>query len=357
MRLGKEEIENISIGAAVLGTGGGGDPFIGKLLALDAIENYGEVECLSVNSIDDDDFVVPVAMMGAPTVAIEKIPNGSEGLWALRHLESYVGRKTSAIVPVEQGGINSTIPIAVAAAAHLPVVDCDGMGRAFPEVQMVTFHLEGITAAPMVLADERGNTTLINACSNTWMERIARAVTVQMGGSTLTASYSMEGWQLKRACVPNSVSLSLRLGSTIRNARRKGRNPTSEILSVINGEIIFTGKVVDIVRRTSGGFAKGKVKIHGLGKHDGQSLHIEFQNENLVATIENNIAVSVPDLIIILDYETGVPVTTEAMKYGQRVTVVGAPCDDRWRTSKGLETVGPKCFGYNIEYTPLRSRT
>ena len=39
MRLiGKEEIENISIGAALLGTGGGGDPYIGKLMAIQAVE-------------------------------------------------------------------------------------------------------------------------------------------------------------------------------------------------------------------------------------------------------------------------------------------------------------------------------
>lgn len=79
MRLiGKEEIENISIGAALLGTGGGGDPYIGKLMAIQAVEKYGPIKLLSLDDIDDDDLIVPSAMMGAPTVMVEKIPSGKE---------------------------------------------------------------------------------------------------------------------------------------------------------------------------------------------------------------------------------------------------------------------------------------
>ena len=32
-QIGKDNLEDIAIGAAVLGTGGGGDPYIGKLMA------------------------------------------------------------------------------------------------------------------------------------------------------------------------------------------------------------------------------------------------------------------------------------------------------------------------------------
>ncbi len=33
----EENIEDIALGAAVLGTGGGGDPYVGKLMAREAI--------------------------------------------------------------------------------------------------------------------------------------------------------------------------------------------------------------------------------------------------------------------------------------------------------------------------------
>ena len=37
---------------------------------------------------------------------------------------------------------------------------------------------------------------------------------------------------------------------------------------------------------------------------------------------------------------SGEPVTTEGLRYGFRVSVVGAPCDPRWRTEEGLALVG-----------------
>lgn len=36
----------------------------------------------------------------------------------------------------EIGGLNAVEPLCVAALMDLPVIDCDGMGRAFPELQV-----------------------------------------------------------------------------------------------------------------------------------------------------------------------------------------------------------------------------
>ncbi|PSN86030.1 hypothetical protein B9Q00_10610 [Candidatus Marsarchaeota G1 archaeon OSP_C] len=111
--------------------------------------------------------------------------------------------------------------------------------------------------------------------------------------------------------------------------------------------------MVDVIRRTQAGFTRGEVKLEGLEEHSGRTLVIDFQNENLIAKLNGKIIATVPDLITILDTETGTPITTEGLKYGQRVTVIGIPCNEKWRTKKGLETVGPRYFGYNVEYVPL----
>ena len=67
---------------------------------------------------------------------------------------------------IEAGGLNSTIPIAVAASAGLPIIDGDGMGRAFPELQMVSMTMHQIAACPMVMADEKGNSLVLNTVDN-----------------------------------------------------------------------------------------------------------------------------------------------------------------------------------------------
>ena len=79
-----EDMENIALGGAFLGTGGGGDPYIGKLMARQAIAANGPVKVIDVETLPDDYLVVPVAMMGAPTVMLEKLPQGGEALSALQ---------------------------------------------------------------------------------------------------------------------------------------------------------------------------------------------------------------------------------------------------------------------------------
>lgn len=128
-----DAIDDLATGAAILGTGGGGDPHVGKLMAQSAIAEHGPVALLDPADLPSDALVIPTAGMGAPTVLIEKLPSGSEPIAALRRVAAEFDRDVFATMPIECGGINSTIPFAVAAREGLPVVDADGMGRAFPE--------------------------------------------------------------------------------------------------------------------------------------------------------------------------------------------------------------------------------
>lgn len=347
--IGKEEIEKIAIGAALLGTGGGGDPFIGKLMALQAVDKHGPIKLLDVDELNDDDLVVPSAMMGAPTVMVEKVPSGEESVEAFKSLEEYLGRKITATMPIEAGGVNSLLPLALAANLNLPVVDADGMGRAFPELQMVTFYLDNINASPMVLADEKKNSIILNAVDGLWTEKIARAATMTMGGSLLNAIYPMSGLQVKNSSIHGSLSLEERLGDII----LKSKQPIEDLKKALDGYELFNGKIVDVERKTDGGFVRGMARFEGLNDDQGSECTLEFQNENLVCLVDNQPKCLTPDLITVLDAETGMPITTEGLKYGMRTIVLGMPTDKKWRTKKGIETVGPGYFGYDYEYQPI----
>ncbi|HEX5500233.1 MAG TPA: DUF917 domain-containing protein, partial [Thermomicrobiales bacterium] len=97
---------------------------------------------------------------------------------------------------------------------------------------------------------------------------------------------------------------------------------------------------------------RGDVRIAG----DDGALTLEFQNEFLLARAGADVLVSTPDLITVLDAETGVPITTEGLRYGFRVVVVAMPSDPRWRTPAGLALVGPRYFGYDVEFAPVETR-
>lgn len=74
----EKDLENISVGATLLGTGGGGDPFVGKLMAMQAIQKYGPVKVLQLDELDDEELVMPVGSIGAPSVSNEKIASEEE---------------------------------------------------------------------------------------------------------------------------------------------------------------------------------------------------------------------------------------------------------------------------------------
>ncbi len=353
--LGPREIEDIAVGAAVLGSGGGGDPFIGKLMALQAIAEHGPVALVTPDELPATGLVVPAAMMGAPTVVVEKLPSGQEIGRAFAALGSYLGREVVGIVPIEAGGLNSMLPLALSATLGIPTLDLDGMGRAFPELQMVTFHLGGIAATPMVLADEKGNEALLRTVDNVWTERLARALTVQMGGSAMIALYPMTVAEAAAHGIQGTITLAERLGRVLREARHASTPVVDALVAAGHGRALFRGKIVDVLRRTTGGFVRGEVRIDGLGACRGHTLAVAFQNENLAAILDGTVVASVPDLIVVLDAETGLPVTTEALHYGLRVVVVGFPCAPRWRTAAGLAVCGPRYFGYDIAYRPIET--
>ncbi len=351
-----ENVEDIALGAAVLGTGGGGDPYIGKLMGIQAIREFGPVTLLDLNEIDDDALIVPTAMMGAPTVIVEKLPKGDEIIKAFHALESYLGQDITATMSAEAGGLNSVTPLTVAARLRIPMVDCDGMGRAFPELQMVTATLYGISSTPFAMGDEKGNSAILNTINNRWTETFSRSITIDMGCTALIACYATTGKELKEWAVPNTMTLVEEIGRTIREARSSNRNVVEAVKEVVGGFQVFKGKIVDVQRRTEKGFARGEAIIEGVDEYDTQTLKLQFQNENLVAIVDGEIMVSVPDLITLLDTETGEPITTEGLRYGFRVTVLGIPCNEKWRTPEGLDLVGPRYFGYDIDWVPVEER-
>jgi DUF917 family protein len=347
-----EDLEDIAIGGAILGTGGGGDPYIGKLMAQQAIRRNSRVSLVDIDQMHDDSLIVPVCMMGAPTVMTEKLPQGFEIVRALKKLESLLGRPVDALLCAEAGGINSTTPFVAAAETGLPLIDGDGMGRAFPELQMETFTLHGVSATPMVLADDKGNAVTLETVSNHWTERLARSCTVDMGGAALLAFYPMSGRIAKQAIIRGTLSLAADLGRTLRRTRAKHADPIQAIMNQLGARLIFRGRLIDVIRRTIGGFARGEARFEGLDPNRGHGYRLAFQNEFLILERDGRPLVTTPDLIILLDIDTGTPITAECLRFGLQVAALAAPAPAQWQSPAGLALVGPRYFGYDTDYIP-----
>jgi len=349
------DLDAIEIGAAILGTGGGGNPYIGKLRCREELKKGRRIPVIPLAELPDDALVVSLGGIGAPVVGVEKIEEGEECLRALRALEKELGVKVDALISAEIGGANSMEPMLTAAQAGLPVVDGDGMGRAFPEMQMCTWSIYGHREAPAAMADEKGNIVIIrNTPDDVWLERIARSVVIAMGAAAGLATQPMRGDFVKRAAVPNTITQALNLGRAVLQAHRTNSDPVQTVIDQERGKLLMTGKIVDLQRHLKGGFAVGHIMLEGFGNFLGDNGRIDLQNEFLVFWRNQMVEVCTPDLIVVLDSDTGLPITTEMLRYGQRVAVLGLPAHPLMRSPEALKVVGPTAFGYSeITFNPM----
>lgn len=358
MKLSTEDLLDVGCGAAFLGTGGGGDPYIGRMLATSAINAFGMPEIIEPEDLDDDAFVCTVAMLGAPTVLIEKAACGDDVDLVISRMEKYTGRKIDAILPVEIGGVNSMLPIMAAARSGLPLVNADGMGRAFPEIQMVSFNIHGVSCTPAVIADDHLNSFVIETATAKRAEDLVRVASIEMGCSVIMSSYAMSGAEVKRTAVPGTMTLALEIGRAIARGRSSG-DPVEELVNYLRSteyynqcKVLFEGKVSDLRRETRQGFAIGYCQLTAMDG-SGREMEVTFRNEHLVAKEGGQLRAIVPDLICMVDNETAEPVPVEALKYGQRLTILGVSAPPILRSEKALAVVGPASFGLDETFVPV----
>jgi DUF917 family protein len=351
--LSEQAIRDIAYGATVLGTGGGGDPYLGTLAAIVETRRSGPVRLVDADELPDDAIVAFPFLIGSPVPFLEKLSAGTELARVHEGLEQLLGRRVDAVMSAEVGGANSTLPMSLAAIAGIPVVDGDLIGRAFPELNLCSLTLHGKAASPIVVGDERGDIVVLNTVSNRWGERLGRTISVCFGAICVAIAYPITGAECKRLTIRGTIGWAEEIGVALREARAAKRDGLEAVVEATGGTILFRGKIVDVERRTAQGWALGEARIAGADEDAGAELLLRFQNENLVALRDGELIASVPDLITVLNVETGNAITTEGLRYGARVAVLGIACHPIWRTAPGLALGGPAHWGYDHEYVPL----
>ncbi|MCW4385359.1 DUF917 domain-containing protein [Salinibacterium sp. SYSU T00001] len=344
-----DDVPALAAGAAIFGTGGGGAVYTAERGVATAITQHGPVPLLAVDDLGPDDAVIVMSGIGAPTVGIEMLPSTHQVQALLDEAERVAGRRITALMAAEIGGSNGVGPVGWAARLGVAILDADGMGRAFPEATMIAMNVAGVPCEFAIMSDVVGNLAVLKTIDLSWLERHARAITVASGGLCLGAHYLLTAETAKGAVIEGTVSTAIRVG----HALLSSSEPVAGVANELGASVLINGKVIDVARHTDGGFVRGSVTIAGTGSDRDRLQRIELQNENLVVIEDGEVIVSVPDLVTIVDGETGHAISTEMLRFGQRVAVLAWACDPLWRTERGLELAGPKAFGYDLPYVPF----
>ena len=346
-----EDIEALAVGAWILGTGGGGSPYLGLLNMRRLYAEGCRVRLMSPNDLADDDAVAVVSNMGAPLVGQERLTDSLTLARAVTLMERHIGHRFAALMSMEIGGANGVRPFMAAAHLDLPVLDSDTMGRAYPEAQMTSVAVGDLRPCPLTTVDVRGLESVVESVPTwKWMERVSRKICVEYGSVAATCQPPRTAAEVKQWGIHGTTTKAIAIGQAVREAQRRHEDPVAAILSVEPGKLLFRGKVVDVARRATEGFLRGILKLDGLDDCRGSAMTINFQNEWIVAWLDGKPIAMSPDLICVLDSVSGEAVGTETIRYGQRVTVIALPPPEVFLSPKGLQHVGPRAFGYDIDF-------
>src|SRR5947208_3456139 len=178
---------------------------------------------------------------------------------------------------------------------------------------------------------------------------------VAVGSIASTCKAPRTGKEVKECGILYSTSKAIRLGQTVQSARRLHRDAVQAVIEAEGGQLMFRGKIRDVARRTTEGFLRGTAKLDGLDDFRGAAFELAFQNEFAVGWLDGQPRVMTPDLICVLDSVSGDAIGTETLRYGQRVSVIALPAPPILLTPKGLEHVGPRAFGYDLEFRSVFS--
>lgn len=357
--LTRQEAIDILYGCTVVGTGGGGSLEVGLRMIEKDYEEGKKLKLVSLEEIPDDGLIASPYGCGAPLYengeedpAYKDLPrlDDSAAVLAFKTLEDYMGERFCAVSSTELGGENTAEAMHIAMALDRPLADSDPAGRSVPELQHSTFYLSGIPITPMACATNFGETVILKEVVNDLRaEAIVRAIAVASGNEVGVTDHPMRGEVFKKSVIKGAVSYAMNIGRTLREANEKGLDAATAIAEGFGGKLLFKGTIEYAPWECRDGFNFGEIHISGCEEFLGENYMIFMQNENIYAEKNGEVDICVPDLICMLD-EKGQPVTNPNWILGQKVSIVGLPAPEVWKTPEGEKVFSAESFQLGFTY-------
>lgn len=361
-----QQVTDFVRGCTFFATGGGGLPENGIASLMSEIEARGSVGWTDISNIPDDALTVCPFLMGSIAPHDEETLKEMAGFGfvdgvnkekerlakAVQELEIYTDTKLDVVVPIELAGANTSGPISAGSSLGMMAVDGDYCGRAIPEVLQITPYLHEREHLPIASVDEWGNVCIIKNSTNLRVaERIGKLISAGGYGLAGQAGFIMTGKELKETVIPGTLTEAYELGKFIRETREAGDAVVHAMAEKLGAWIIAEGEMVSVQDEDRIGYYWGTTTIRSFA---GDEFKIWFKNENHVCWKNGKPFVSSPDLICVVDLETGEPIPNPKMRNAGKVAVLAMRCKPQLREERIKDVLCPHYFGFeDIDYVPV----
>ena len=342
--LKRADISHLAMGAALLGSGGGGAPGVFVSILERRLEDR-EVRLFSAEELAGA-TTVPVGMVGGTSVLVEKLPAGDEFSRAVEAVCRWSETKAQSVMGIEIGGMNALTGLYAAIDLGLPYLDADLMGRALPRMDQLTWAVAGLPVSPMALCQASGQTLLIDHSSPEELERAVRTFVAMLGGWAAAAARPTEARTAAASANVGGVARALALGRA--HATLPAKPARAQVADAFGGTVLGAGRIRQVDRRShSTGFGSGRFTL--VDERDGTVLRVEAENELLLALADGEVVATCPDILCVLQARTAQPLAAEQVQVGDDVILLTLSGPKWWMDPARIHLVAPRAFGLDCE--------
>ena len=358
-----QELIDIVNGAAIYGTGGGGSLTVGLQLMDEAVEAGYEFKLVDFGELAEDDLIGTPYSCGAisPLTEEEKkkyarLPDYEKEHYnmALEQMERFMGKPVKACISTELGGGNTAKAMYVAATTGKFIMDADPAGRSVPALQHSTYCIHGVPMCPISVMNRFGEGAVFtHVFDDERAEDLVRSLAMVSQNHIAVVDHVNTAAVLKNAVIRGAITQSMKVGEAYRKAKEAGEDYALAAAEAGGGALVFRGVVKSHEWGTEGGYTVGTRVLEGTGEYAGHTLKIWYQNENIVAWLDDEPWIMAPDLICLFNEDEALPQLNPYGEAGTHQSVIVLPAPSDWTTPRGLELFGPRFFGFDMDYVPF----
>lgn len=306
------------VGGAVFGGGGGGSMEEGfRFLETMRASGYFP-RLVGCDELAEQDLVACVAMVGAPS-AQEASVSMDQTVEAVELLAGSLPGELKALVTNENGGSTTVNGWYQAAALGLPILDSPSNGRAHPTGTMGAFglHDEQNYMSVQAFCGGSNERALRGTCSGNLRRasQLMRDASVLAGGLIFVCRNPIPVARARDYGAPGAVSAAIDLGRRMLSAE-PGRARVDAVIDALDAQVLVEGIVQNVELEQSGGFDVGRMEI--------EDCEFTFWNEFMTADRRGTRVGTFPDLLFVLDADTGLPVSSAEVLNGQSLVALKA---------------------------------
>jgi DUF917 family protein len=333
--LERDALPALARGFSLLGSGGGGSPWI-----LDLALRGSPVWPVTLHDVADLDPATPcmaLAYAGSTMLLDERLPDEAPFAPAIAALERWLGCRVPAVCSLEAGGMNGLTCLPL--AAERLWVDADLMGRALPDFDQLSLAVDGLPGLVAVGPTGAGGVAVIDGARADDMETVLRAAITCAGGSAAVVIGGFTVGDLAEHGLLGTHSRAQDLG------RRYLAEPDAPIDSraeAIGARLLGAGRIAE-VRPDPLDLRVTAIEVRTA---EGDTVRLVARSELLACMRNGVVEAATPTIVLAVDERTHEVLQVHELTEGRHIAVLSLPGPDWWFGSpQRRDVVSPAHYG------------